>query len=84
VLWAAGILALLVVLIVHGGFQRPLAFIVWPVIIVGTVLGFWLFSSRTPQGKGRRRAESAPLHDAQPQRPAEFPAAAPEEPRPPP
>jgi hypothetical protein len=75
VLASIGILALLAVLIAQGGFRRPLAFIVGPVLVVGVVLGFLLFSTRASRGKGRQRAESAPSRDDRAQRLAEVPTA---------
>jgi len=84
VLWTAGILALLAVLIVRGGFQRPLAFIVWPVLVVGMVLGFRLFAARARQGNARQHADSASLREDRAQPPAGvLPAAPKEKPRPP-
>jgi len=72
VLVAVGILALLAVLIVRGGFQRPMAFIVWPVLVLGMVGGFLLFSARASQRKRPRRAEDAPPQDARTQPTASF------------
>ena len=40
VIWLAGILALVLLLVLRGGFQRPVLFVVVAVMIITLVAGF--------------------------------------------